>query len=232
MKSTNWIGLSGIAGVCCLVLPMALAAQGTTAEQANPLAGSAGSSMGMPSSTSGQMTPGVTRPNPNGPGSFNGEQPGAMGATADSSAMDKRFLEEASAGGMAEIQFGELASEKASSDKVKAYGQKMVTDHTSLNNQLKPFADKAGVVPPTDLKAEDKAEYDKLNGLSGQDFDREYVAFMMRDHKQDQTDFRREAAVTTNPQLKMAVQKGEKVISEHKQMIDKMGASMGVATKI
>jgi putative membrane protein len=141
---------------------------------------------------------------------------------------DQMFLKDASQGGMAEIQLGQLASQKASSPKVKAFGEKMVTDHTMLNNDLKPFADKDGVPPPSGLKPEDQAELDKLNGLSGADFDKEYVAYMMKDHDMDLADFKKEVASTQDSSLKAAVMKGEKVIAQHHKMIDKIGASMNV----
>jgi putative membrane protein len=143
---------------------------------------------------------------------------------------DQTFLKKASEGGMAEVQFGQLASQKAQSPKVKAFGEKMVTDHTMLNNNLKPFADKDGVPPPTSLSPEDQAEMDKLNGLSGADFDKEYVAFMMKDHDKDLAAFRREASTTQDSQLKMAVMHGEKVIDQHHKIIDRIGAQMGVTS--
>lgn len=149
-------------------------------------------------------------------------------AQAGSTEQDKAFLTDASAGGMAEVQFGQLASEKASSPKVKAFGEKMVTDHTMLNNKLKPFADKDGVPPPASLMPEDQAEYNKLEGLSGADFDKEYVAFMMKDHDKDLAAFKQEEASTKDAQLKAAVMKGEKVIAQHHRIIDKLGAQMNV----
>jgi putative membrane protein len=149
-------------------------------------------------------------------------------AQSDSATQDKTFLTAASAGGMAEVQLGQLAAEKASSPKVKAFGQKMVTDHTMLNNELKPFADKDGVTPPSSLTSDDQAEYDKLNGLSGKDFDKEYVAYMMKDHDKDLAAFQQEESMTQDAQLKMAVMKGEKVIAQHHRMIDRLGAQMNV----
>jgi putative membrane protein len=230
MKMTR---MQVFAGVFCFALPLAIAAQTTAADPTMPTPGSQSASpMGMPSSTSGQMTPGMTRQNPNGSGGMMGEAAAPMGMMADTSMMDKHFLKAASEGGMAEIQLGQLASSKGDSAQVKAYGQRMVTDHTMLNNELKPFADKEGIAPPTVLNAADLAEFDKLNGLTGADFDKEYVAFMMKDHKKDLMDFRHEASMTSNQQLKMAVSKGEKVISEHKQMIDKIGATMSISAKM
>ena len=152
----------------------------------------------------------------------------AAHAQSTDSDQDKKFLMEASQGGMSEIQMGQLASQKAQSPKVKAFGQKMVADHTTLNNNLKPFADKDGVPPPTALSSEDQAELDKLNGLSGADFDKEYVGYMMKDHKHDQEAFQQEVSSTQDGALKFAVQHGLKVVDEHLAMIDKIGAKMGV----
>jgi len=155
--------------------------------------------------------------------------PLAMAAQNDPTlSQDKTFLQKASQGGMAEIQLGQLASQKASNPKVKAFGQKMVTDHTMLNNELKPFADQDGLTPPTSLDPEDQSEYDKLNGLSGSDFDKEYISFMMKDHDKDLADFKKEVASTQDPKLKVTVEKAEKVIAQHHRLADRLGNSMGV----
>ena len=58
---------------------------------------------------------------------------------------DKTFLRHAAEGGLAEVQLGQLAAQKASSAEVKVFGQKMVTDHTMLNNEMAPIADSMGV---------------------------------------------------------------------------------------
>jgi putative membrane protein len=152
----------------------------------------------------------------------------AAHAQTNDTDQDKHFLMEASQGGQAEIQMGQLASEKAQSPKVKAFGQKMVTDHTALNNDLKPFADKDGVPPPTSLSPDDQAELDKLQGLSGSEFDRQYVAYMLKDHQHDQMAFKQEIASTQDPQLKHAVEHGLKVIDQHLAIITKIAAKMNV----
>ena len=101
-------------------------------------------------------------------------------------------------------------------------------NHGMLNNELKPFADQDGLTPPTSLDPEDQSEYDKLNGLSGSDFDKEYISFMMKDHDKDLADFKKEVASTQDPKLKMTVEKAEKVIAQHHRLADRLGNSMGV----
>jgi putative membrane protein len=142
---------------------------------------------------------------------------------------DKTFLRHAAEGGMAEVQLGQLAVQKASSDDVKAFGQKMVDDHTMLNNEMAPIADSMGIRTPKNLNKEVQAEYDKLNGLSGTDFDTEYLTVMVKDHHKDLHEFREEAATTTDATLKAAVEKGQSVIREHTMMVDKLAQSKGIA---
>src|SRR5271170_3008488 len=53
---------------------------------------------------------------------------------------DKIFLRLAAEGGIAEVKFGQLAVQKGSTDEVKAFGQKMVDDHTKLNLEMAQVA--------------------------------------------------------------------------------------------
>ncbi len=53
---------------------------------------------------------------------------------------DRMFLEQAAAGGLMEVQLGQLAAQKASDPQVKQFGQRMVDDHTKANDQLKTVA--------------------------------------------------------------------------------------------
>jgi putative membrane protein len=49
---------------------------------------------------------------------------------------DRNFVHRASNGGLAEVQLGQLAMERAASPEVKQFGQRMVTDHTKANQEL------------------------------------------------------------------------------------------------
>jgi len=106
---------------------------------------------------------------------------------------DEHFVMEAATGGMAEVALGKLAGEKASSAKVKEFGQRMVTDHSKANDELKALAAKKNIVLPSSIDAKHQATMDRLSKLSGTAFDRAYVADMLRDHQMDVASFRKEA---------------------------------------
>src|ERR1700722_2494522 len=142
---------------------------------------------------------------------------------------DKMFLRKAAEAGIAEVKLGQLAAQKASSDDVKAFGQKMVDDHTMLNNEMAPIADSLGVRVPKMINKEDQAEYDRLSGLSGSEFDTEYLIAMVKAHRKDLREFRMEAANAQDPTLKDEVEKGEKIIHGHLTMVDKLARDKGVA---
>src|SRR3982074_1593333 len=52
------------------------------------------------------------------------------------SAKDKAFMMEAAKGGMAEVTWGQWASQKAQNADVKKFGSRMVADHSKWNNEL------------------------------------------------------------------------------------------------
>jgi len=140
---------------------------------------------------------------------------------------DQKFVKNAAEGGMAEVKLGQLAAQKATNPDVKAFGQKMVDDHTALSNQLMPVAQRMGITPPATLDKKDQAEYDRLNALSGDAFDKAYVQAMAADHKKDLKDFKYEASNTNNSDLKQVAQQGQQVIQQHVQMVQKLSSQVG-----
>ncbi len=169
------------------------------------------------------------RPNQQQPSTTAMQDSGNNANEAGQTMKDKMFLRNAAEGGMAEVKLGQLASQKAGSEDVKAFGQKMMDDHAALNNEMAPIADSMGVRAPKDLSKKDQDLYDQLNGLSGTEFDNAYLSAMVKDHRKDLRDFRMEASTTQDSTLKDAVEKGEKVIHEHLMMVEKLAKEKGVA---
>ncbi|HET7101799.1 MAG TPA: DUF4142 domain-containing protein [Terriglobia bacterium] len=189
--------------------------------------------MAMAQQNQPQQMPPVNQPS-NNPAGMNQQQQMQQQEqqNSDMSAMqDKAFLRKAAEGGMAEVQLGQLAQQKASSQDVRQFGEKMVQDHSQLDQQLKPIAEQQGVRPPKALSKKDEATLRKLEGLSGQQFDHAYIEAMLKDHKKDLKEFKETANRTQNPQLKDAAQRGAQVIESHLQDIQQIAKSHNVSEK-
>ena len=146
-------------------------------------------------------------------------------ARADVAQSDKDFMTEAAQGGMAEVKMGELARTKGQSDKVKGFGDRMVTDHTKANDELMALATQKGVTLPADIGTEEQQTYDKLDKLSGADFDKAYMDAMVKDHDKDVAAFEKQAKATKDKDLKGFVQKTLPVLKDHKKMAHAGGTS-------
>jgi putative membrane protein len=76
---------------------------------------------------------------------------GQSGKAAGSNALaesERKFIMETAHNGMAEVMLGRMASERASSDEVKQFGQHMVDDHTKSNQELMQLASTKGITMP------------------------------------------------------------------------------------
>jgi len=161
-----------------------------------------------------------------GPGMYPG-----TAATAQNEG-DKAFVSKALQGGNVEVQLGQLAQQKSQSDDVRQFGQKMVNDHSQMADKwFKPVAQQLGVSVPNGPSKKDKKMIDKLEGLSGQDFDKEYIAAMVKDHRQDLKEFKSEAQSAQDPNVKQLAERGTNIISQHLQLIEQIAKSHNVTVE-
>ena len=145
------------------------------------------------------------------------QEPGAptMSSPAASSSADTKFLQEAADGGMAEVELGQLASEKASSSDVKQFGQRMVEDHGKANAELKQLASQKHVDLPAEPSAKHKSTKARLEKLSGDQFDKAYMADMLKDHKKDVAAFEKESRSAKDPDVKSFAAKTLPTLQDH-----------------
>lgn len=137
------------------------------------------------------------------------------GSTAKGTSADRTFIMEAAAGGMAEVQLGKLATEKASSADVKRFGQMMVDDHSKANDELMKIIKDKQLIPPHALKPQDQEMYDKLSKMSGEQFDRTYMQNMVRDHEKDVAEFKKASQSASDPAVKQFAASTLPVLQKH-----------------
>ena len=158
------------------------------------------------------------------------DQLGNMGGmkAGQQAAIDKMFVKKAMQGSLAEVQLGQLTLQKSNNDQVKQFARKMIDDHTKLNEQMKPVAQQLRVDIPTEVSKKDKSVISKMQALSGTAYDEAYIKDMVKDHKQDLSEFQMEASNGHDPGVKYAAMQGSKTISEHLQMAQQLAKDQNV----
>lgn len=138
---------------------------------------------------------------------------------------DQTFTTKAAQGGLAEVQTGQLVEQKASSQQVKDFGQMLVQDHTKANQQLRQIAQKDNLNVPSQPSQDEKSEMQKLQGLSGSQFDHQFLQAAVEDHKKDIDLFQNEASSGDNADLKAFAQNTLPVLKKHLQMAQSLSGS-------
>ena len=91
------------------------------------------------------------------------------------------------------MRLGQLAQERASNQKVKDFGKQMSEDHSKAGDELQRIAQQENLRAPSEMTAQEDALMKRLQGLSGPEFDKAYMAAMVRDHEEDIAEFQKEA---------------------------------------
>nr|MBA3442304.1 DUF4142 domain-containing protein [Pyrinomonadaceae bacterium] len=141
---------------------------------------------------------------------------------------DRKFMMAAAEGGMSEVEMAKVALEKASSDSVKQFAQKMIDDHTKANDKLKEIASKKGVTLPTAPDAKRQRTMDKLQQLSGAEFDRAYMKEAgNKDHDKQAKLFQKQADRGKDAEVKAFAAETLPTVQMHLQMARDMSGQMG-----
>lgn len=148
-------------------------------------------------------------------------------ALADASP-DAAFYKKAAEGGIAEVQLGKLAQDKAPTASVKEFGAMMVTDHGAANDKLKAIASRKNIKLPTSPSVGQMAAKAKLELLSGAAFDKSYITGMVKDHQEDIQEFRTEASSGQDPEAKAYAVATLPTLQAHLKKIQAIAAAQGV----
>jgi putative membrane protein len=142
----------------------------------------------------------------------------AIAAHADDKGKSEMFIKEAIQGNIGEQKIGQLAQQKGATEGVRKFGKDLEHDHAKANDSAMTVAKSIGVNPPEMPTKKQRELYDRLSKLSGEQFDKEFVQAMVKDHKKDIQKYSEEAKGTgpvdmyakdTLPHLKQHLQEAE-----------------------
>jgi len=134
---------------------------------------------------------------------------------------DSNFVTTAGVSGTFEIESSRLAVAKSQDTRIKAFAQRMISDHTQIANDLESTVKASGEKTPlpADLDAKHKQMIDQLTKANGVDFNRLYVKMQVQGHKEAVDLFSTFAKSGRNAMLKSFAQKTLPMIEDHYKQI-------------
>ena len=153
------------------------------------------------------------------------DEPGVENMTASSAVPPApAFAATAAGSDLFEIESGKLAQAKGSSAGVKRFGAELVSEHTKSSNELKAAV--ARIQPPVALPTappiELQTKLQTLQGLSGEAFDKQFIADQIVSHKQTLTALNGYIAGGDNPALREWARRSTGMVQKHLQQLDRM----------
>jgi putative membrane protein len=142
---------------------------------------------------------------------------GTAGRQGEAAAGADRTVQDLAAGGVAEVELGELAQQKAVSPEVKQFAQMMVRDHTKANSELKQIAGQENIQLSAELDDKHRDVRERLSKLSGREFDREYMKAMVEDHEEAIDKLESLADDDDKPRLKQFASNTLQTVRQHQE---------------
>jgi putative membrane protein len=105
----------------------------------------------------------------------------------------EKFIKEAIQGNLAEVKVGQLAQEKGTNQGVIDYGAALAKDHERANQSAIHVAQQMSIIPPDEPDPRQQAEFKKLSAHTAEQFDRQFLKRMVKDHKEDISKYQKEA---------------------------------------
>jgi putative membrane protein len=141
---------------------------------------------------------------------------------------DGVFLNEVASAQKAEIALGRMATERAESEKTKEFGARMIEDHQKAEREVTQLAAEAAVQPPGRMPAVHTEKAQHIAQLTGKDFDRTYITYMLKDHIKDITEFERASKELSHPQNRQWAAATLPVLKEHLKMAKSVADELGI----
>jgi|LNFM01.1.fsa_nt_gb putative membrane protein len=92
------------------------------------------------------------------------------------------FAERAASSNLFEIESSQLALERARSEEVRAFAEKMIAEHTAAGEQMRAAATEEGLTPVETLMPDHLAQLNNLTTSDPADFDAAYVGAQLAAH--------------------------------------------------
>lgn len=131
---------------------------------------------------------------------------------------DSKFVVKATSGVSMETELGSYAERHAVTNGVKSFGEQMLKDHSRDKEVLKKMAAAKNITVPAETGKDFQKHIDEIESKKGIAFDKAYISFMVGDHKDDISEFTKEAKDGKDADIKAFAIKGIPVLQHHLAM--------------
>ncbi len=158
------------------------------------------------------------------PGGSSQRTPGSVAAA------DTTYIREALRGNLAEVDLGRIAEDRAEDADVKAFGERMVESHNSMNERWATLAKSNGMRWELGLDPETKQTADRLSDLDDDEFDQAYMTEMIQRHEQDLAALQRISRSARSSDVRALASDAQSTVREHLSQAQQVGSRVGVAS--
>ena len=139
---------------------------------------------------------------------------------------DSMFLMSTAQASAAEEQLSRMAAARAQDPAVKRFAQQLAADHQMMNEELAQVAARKGMTISAEPDELHQKTAQHLSGLSGEQFDREYMGEMVADHAKMLSNFENKAKVSRDPQVRQWAASKVPAFRQHYEMAQKVNDSL------
>jgi putative membrane protein len=137
------------------------------------------------------------------------------------------FIQEAASANLMEVSAGKIAESRAARPGVKDFGKRMVSDHSSIQQQLTTMTSNNGVAFTPALDAQQQQEISRLQTLSGAEFDRTYMGLTVRNQRDNVTNFQNERRVARSAEVREFIDRNLVTVQNNLTLAQQLGSQVG-----
>jgi putative membrane protein len=139
---------------------------------------------------------------------------------------DKMFMTDAAEGALFEVQAGALAAKKGASPQTRAFGRRMVRDHSREYAELARLAHQLDVDIPDEPSEQQQQAIALWRQLSGKAFDCAYIPYEVVDHMLDIEHNKGEVEQGHNPKVRHFAARWLPVLQSHLDQAEEVLADL------
>ena len=139
---------------------------------------------------------------------------------------DNEFMTRTASGGLAEVEIGKIAQTRATNAEVRMFAERLVKDHTKVNEELTEIAREVGVKLPDRPMPEHQKHVDHFRDYKGEAFDREFTSHMIKSHEKSIEAFTRATKEAKDTKLRAFATKTLPTLKEHLALARKVESQL------